>query len=93
MVLEFIINHVFPRFRSLSYGAIGHVLGHELTHGFDTTGENVHVIRTCFVNRWSYAATSFLSDFSVFTLLNLDCKNEANFFRHCQDENLIRTES
>ena len=39
------MNHVFFHFRSLSYGAIGHVLGHELTHGFDTTGENVHVIK------------------------------------------------
>ena len=41
------MSHVFFHFRSLSYGAIGHVLGHELTHGFDTTGENVHVIRVC----------------------------------------------
>ena len=37
---------MFLNFRSLSYGAIGHVLGHELTHGFDTTGENIHVIKS-----------------------------------------------
>lgn len=45
-VLEFKKNQMFLNFRSLSYGAIGHVLGHELTHGFDTTGENIHVIKS-----------------------------------------------
>lgn len=32
----FFYSDVIPR--SISYGAIGHVLGHELTHGFDDTG-------------------------------------------------------
>ena len=48
-------NHVFPCFRSLSYGAIGHVLGHELTHGFDTTGESLDVITACLLYRLQYA--------------------------------------
>ena len=30
--------YALPIPRSVSYGAIGHVLGHELTHGFDTLG-------------------------------------------------------
>jgi len=27
----------------VSYGAIGHVLGHELTHGFDTLGNKLYL--------------------------------------------------
>ena len=36
------MSFYFPR--SISYGAIGHVLGHELTHGFDDTGTQCTVI-------------------------------------------------
>ncbi len=35
---KFLSYVLFFYLRSVSYGAVGHVLGHELTHGFDTLG-------------------------------------------------------
>lgn len=85
------MSHVFFHFRSLSYGAIGHVLGHELTHGFDTTGENVHVIRVCRKSSSAASAALIHIPFS----LNFDIKRKNTFFLfyRCQGENLIRTAS
>lgn len=66
--------------RSLSYGAIGHVLGHELTHGFDTTGrkfdKNGELIekRTCWsepaIKTFQERAKCLVEQFSKYKVLN-----------------------
>jgi len=87
-VLEFKKKQMFLNFRSLSYGAIGHVLGHELTHGFDTTGENIHVIKSV-PHQWFVIGHSHLL---CRWILMYQKKEHIHFYR-CQGESLIRTES